>query len=145
MDKLSQLTLDKLSLDKVKNMVGEVRDTIAPRNDTEKRVYEALSNKNWGASSTLLNDIARDTYDFEKYGIVLPLIWTSLQSPSREWRKVFKWVPLRKREVSSRALPMRAVGSLLTVPCLLGPIFLKLDNSMTKRTPKSRNAFSKKL
>lgn len=39
------------------------RDTIAPRNDTEKRVYEALSNKNWGASSTLLNDIARDTYD----------------------------------------------------------------------------------
>ena len=39
------------------------RDTIAPRNDTEKRVYEALSNKNWGASSTMLNDIARDTYD----------------------------------------------------------------------------------
>lgn len=26
----------------------------------------------------------------EKYGMVLPLIWTSLQSPSREWRKVFK-------------------------------------------------------
>ncbi|CAN0042620.1 unnamed protein product, partial [Ectocarpus sp. 4 AP-2014] len=103
MDKLSQLTLDKLSLDKVKNMVGEVRDTIAPRNDTEKRVYEALSNKNWGASSTLLNDIARDTYDFEKYGIVLPLIWTSLQSPSREWRKVFKALCLLEHLIKNGA------------------------------------------
>ena len=39
---------------------------VAGKNDTEKRVYEALSNKNWGTSSTILNDIARDSYDFEK-------------------------------------------------------------------------------
>ncbi|CBJ27650.1 conserved unknown protein [Ectocarpus siliculosus] len=78
--------------------------TPLPRaNDTEKRVYEALSNKNWGASSTLLNDIARDTYDFEKYGIVLPLIWTSLQSPSREWRKVFKALCLLEHLIKNGA------------------------------------------
>jgi ENTH domain len=39
---------------------------VAGKNDTEKRVYEALSNKNWGTSSTILNDIARDSYDIEK-------------------------------------------------------------------------------
>ncbi|RYG59931.1 hypothetical protein EON64_19730 [archaeon] len=27
------------------------------------KVYEALSSKNWGASSTLMNDIANETHD----------------------------------------------------------------------------------
>jgi hypothetical protein len=31
--------------------------------DVEKKLEEALSNKNWGASSTLLNEIAQLTYD----------------------------------------------------------------------------------
>ena len=36
---------------------------VKPKNDTEKRVYEALSGDNWGASSTTLNEIAQDTFD----------------------------------------------------------------------------------
>ena len=31
--------------------------------ETEKKIAEALSNKNWGASSTTLNEIAQITYD----------------------------------------------------------------------------------
>ena len=31
--------------------------------DLEKRLLEALSGENWGASSSLLNHIAQDTYD----------------------------------------------------------------------------------
>jgi hypothetical protein len=31
--------------------------------DVEKKMEEALSNKNWGASSTLLNEISQLTYD----------------------------------------------------------------------------------
>ena len=31
--------------------------------ETERKIDEALSNKNWGASSTLLNEIAQITYD----------------------------------------------------------------------------------
>lgn len=37
-----------------------------PKNDVEVRVYEVLSHKNWGASSTLMNEIAQDTFDYER-------------------------------------------------------------------------------
>ncbi len=36
---------------------------VVPKTEVEKRMYEAISNKNWGASSTLMNQIAADTYD----------------------------------------------------------------------------------
>lgn len=36
---------------------------VKPKNETERRMGEALSNENWGASSTLLNEIAQDTFD----------------------------------------------------------------------------------
>jgi epsin len=47
-------------------MVDEAKNQIVPRTEMEKRMHEALSNKNWGASSTLMNQIASDTYDYEK-------------------------------------------------------------------------------
>ncbi|KAJ1436875.1 hypothetical protein B484DRAFT_392985 [Ochromonadaceae sp. CCMP2298] len=47
----------------LKNALDEVRVQVYAKNDTEKKVYDALSSKNWGASSTLLNDIAADTMD----------------------------------------------------------------------------------
>jgi hypothetical protein len=31
--------------------------------ETDKKLEEALSNKNWGASSTLLNELAQLTYE----------------------------------------------------------------------------------
>ncbi|CAN0336310.1 unnamed protein product, partial [Phaeothamnion confervicola] len=70
------------------------KDTALAKTDTEKRVVEVLSNKNWGASSSLMNDIAKDTYDYEKYGTIMQCIWTALESNNREWRKVFKALSL---------------------------------------------------
>lgn len=39
---------------------------VKPKNDVEARVYEVLSHKNWGASTTLMNEIAQDTFDYER-------------------------------------------------------------------------------
>lgn len=55
-----------INLESLKNMVDEAKNQIVPRTEMEKRMHEALSNKNWGASSTLMNQIASDTYDYEK-------------------------------------------------------------------------------
>ena len=46
-----------------------------PKTETETKMYEILSHKNWGASSSLMNEIARDTYDFDKFGIITTLLW----------------------------------------------------------------------
>ncbi|EJK62095.1 hypothetical protein THAOC_17306 [Thalassiosira oceanica] len=39
---------------------------VKPKNEVEARVYEVLSHKNWGASSTLMNEIAQFTFDYER-------------------------------------------------------------------------------
>ncbi len=82
--------MDKLNFDKFRNAVDDVKNKVLAENDSERRVCEALSNKNWGASSTLMNDIARDTYDFQMYGPIMSILWSALEAPKREWRKVFK-------------------------------------------------------
>ena len=107
----------------IKNQLDEVRAQVYPRNETERKVYEALSSKNWlvqwqwqpiqisssdsnchiviefilhlnifvrlllpfslwnrGASTTLLNDIAAESLDYEKYNIITNLIWANLES-----------------------------------------------------------------
>lgn len=70
------------SLSALKNTLDEVRVQVYPKNETEKKVaieilclclllylivlaqvYEALSSKNYGASSTQMSDIAADTFD----------------------------------------------------------------------------------
>ncbi len=82
--------MDKLNFDKIRNAVDDIKNKVLAENDSERRVCEALSNKNWGASSTLMNDIARDTYDFQMYGPIMSILWSALEAPKREWRKVFK-------------------------------------------------------
>lgn len=79
--------MSNFSLASLKNVAEELRAQVYPKNDTEKKVnyiltrshliglvsntlfgmfqvYEAISAlTNWGASTTLLSDIAGDTYD----------------------------------------------------------------------------------
>jgi hypothetical protein len=50
-----------LSLAGIKNSLDEVRAQYYPKNETEKKVYDALSSANWGASTTQLNEIAADS------------------------------------------------------------------------------------
>ena len=46
---------------------------VKPKNDVEARVYEVLSHKNWGASTTLMNEIAQDTFDYERCKLCIRL------------------------------------------------------------------------
>eukprot|EP00639_Heterosigma_akashiwo_P013657 CAMPEP_0206368936 /NCGR_PEP_ID=MMETSP0294-20121207/4985_1 /ASSEMBLY_ACC=CAM_ASM_000327 /TAXON_ID=39354 /ORGANISM="Heterosigma akashiwo, Strain CCMP2393" /LENGTH=211 /DNA_ID=CAMNT_0053815569 /DNA_START=77 /DNA_END=709 /DNA_ORIENTATION=- len=94
MNKFSIDKLKNLTLDDVKNIAQDVAINVKPKNDTEKRVHEALSNQNWGASSTLMQEIAKDTFDYEKYPQITKLIWQALDSPGRAWRSVFKGLSL---------------------------------------------------
>eukprot|EP01038_Epipyxis_sp_PR26KG_P012250 gene12250-16423_t len=82
--------VSNFSLATIKNSLDEVRAQVYPRNETERKVYDALSSKNWGASSTLLNDIASD----EKYNIIVNLIWSNLEGEGKTWKHIFKTLTL---------------------------------------------------
>jgi len=86
--------MNNLSMATIKNSIDEVRAQVYPRNETERKVYEALSSKNWGASTTLMNSIAGDTGDYEKFGIIMSLIWSNIENDGKSWKQVFKALTL---------------------------------------------------
>jgi hypothetical protein len=58
-------------------------------------VYECLSHKNWGASSSLMHEIARDTFDAERFYIITRLMWEGLENQRpAAWKIVFKALTL---------------------------------------------------
>lgn len=68
---------------------------VKPKTDVEARVYEVLSHKNWGSSSSLLHEIARDTFDADRFYVITRLMWENMegQRPAA-WRVVFKGLTL---------------------------------------------------
>jgi len=87
--------MDYLNVDKIRNMAEDAFNQAKPKTETEAKLYEVLSHKNWGSSSTLMNDIARETYDYDKFGIISTVMWESMegQRPAA-WRVVFKGLTL---------------------------------------------------
>ena len=75
-----------------------------PKTDVEARVYEVLSHKNWGSSSSLMNEIARDTFDGERFYIVTRLMWEGMENQRpAAWRVVFKALNLLDHLVKNGA------------------------------------------
>mmetsp|Transcript_28506 Transcript_28506/g.59500 ORF Transcript_28506/g.59500 Transcript_28506/m.59500 type:complete len:688 (-) Transcript_28506:829-2892(-) len=89
------MDLSTFSIDKIRNLAEDAFNQAKPKTETEAKLYEILSHKNWGSSSTLLNEIARDTYDYDKFGIITTVMWESMegQRPAA-WRVVFKGLSL---------------------------------------------------
>lgn len=84
-----------LNIDKVRNLAEDAFNQVKPKTDVEVRVYEVLSHKNWGASGTLMNEIAQDTFDYERFLIVTKLMWEAIETPRPSaWRVIFKGLTL---------------------------------------------------
>ncbi|CAH0479053.1 unnamed protein product [Peronospora belbahrii] len=88
--------MDRFALDKIKNVMDDAKSAVKAKmgTDVERKIEEALSNKNWGASSTLLNEISQLTYDFESYGVIMRKIWEAMDAEGRQWRSVYKALSL---------------------------------------------------
>ncbi len=70
----------------------------------EARVYEVLSHKNWGASGSLMNEIARDTADQERFYVVTRMMWDGMENQRpAAWRVVFKALTLLEYLVKNGA------------------------------------------
>jgi len=97
MDFIKDLTIDNL-----RNAAEDAFNQAKPKSDLEARVYDVLSHKNWGSSSTMMNQIAGDTYDFDKYPVVAKLMWESMENQRpAAWRVVFKGLTLLEHLVKN--------------------------------------------
>jgi len=62
--------------------------------ELEKKVKDATSNENWGTSSTVKNEIADATHNYEGFREIMALLWKRLSEKDNNWRIVFKSLDL---------------------------------------------------
>ena len=78
----------------VAKAMGKEALTKVTGTELEKRIAEACSNKPWGASSTMLAEIAQSTYDYQEYPVVMQNVWKRVNESGRNWRIVYKALTL---------------------------------------------------
>ncbi|KAK7528274.1 uncharacterized protein IWZ02DRAFT_486355 [Phyllosticta citriasiana] len=85
-DKVSNLTVYDL-----KAGVRKVQNAVMNYTEMEAKVREATNNEPWGASSSLMQEIANGTYNYQLLNEIMPMIYKRFTEKSaEEWRQIYK-------------------------------------------------------
>ena len=68
--------------------------TLVAGSELEKKLCEACSNEPWGASGTMLAELARATFSYDDFKTVMAFVWKNTQLTGSLWRVVYKTLNL---------------------------------------------------
>ncbi|PWY78589.1 ENTH-domain-containing protein [Aspergillus sclerotioniger CBS 115572] len=89
-DQVSNLTLYDL-----KAGVRKVQNAVMNYTEMEAKVREATNNEPWGASNTLMHEIASGTHSYQLLNEIMPMIYKRFtDKTSEEWRQIYKALQL---------------------------------------------------
>ncbi|KAI1432856.1 hypothetical protein GGR50DRAFT_671996 [Xylaria sp. CBS 124048] len=89
-DQVSNLTLYD-----IKAGVRKVQNAVMNYTEMEAKVREATNNEPWGASSTLMQEIANGTFNYQTLNEIMPMIYRRFTEKSaEEWRQIYKSLQL---------------------------------------------------
>ncbi|KAL8673424.1 MAG: hypothetical protein Q9168_002167 [Polycauliona sp. 1 TL-2023] len=89
-DQVSNLTLYDL-----KAGVRKVQNAVMNYTEMESKVREATNNEPWGASSSLMQEIANATHSYQLLNEIMPMIYKRFTEKSaEEWRQIYKGLQL---------------------------------------------------
>lgn len=89
-DQVSNLTLYDL-----KAGVRKVQNAVMNYTEMEAKVREATNNEPWGASSTLMQEIANGTHNYHLLSEIMPMIYKRFtEKTAEEWRQIYKALQL---------------------------------------------------
>ncbi|KAI7903841.1 uncharacterized protein BX663DRAFT_452447, partial [Cokeromyces recurvatus] len=75
----------------VKDVVNKLKSVVLNYTEMETKVHEATSNDPWGASSTLMQEIAQGTYNYQYFNEIMPTIYRRFtEKESKQWRQIYK-------------------------------------------------------
>ncbi|MCJ1381711.1 Epsin-3, clathrin recruitment and traffic between the Golgi and endosome [Xylographa soralifera] len=84
-----------LSLYDLKAGVRKVQNAVMNYTEMEAKVREATNNEPWGASSTLMQEIANGTYSYQLLNEIMPMIYKRFtEKAAEEWRQIYKGLQL---------------------------------------------------
>ncbi|KAI0474146.1 ENTH-domain-containing protein [Xylariaceae sp. FL0804] len=89
-DQVSNLTLYDL-----KAGVRKVQNAVMNFTEMEAKVREATNNEPWGASSSLMQEIANGTFNYQTLNEIMPMIYRRFtEKAAEEWRQIYKSLQL---------------------------------------------------
>lgn len=97
MDRLESLgnTLSQISLYDIKSMYNQAKNVVLNVSEMEAKVREATNDDPWGASSTLMQEIAQGTFNFQHFNEIMPSIYSRfMEKEARQWRQIYKSLQL---------------------------------------------------
>ncbi|KAF2729318.1 ENTH-domain-containing protein [Polyplosphaeria fusca] len=89
-DQVSNLTLYDL-----KAGVRKVQNAVMNYTEMESKVREATNNEPWGASSSIMQEIANGTFNYQTLNEIMPMIYKRFtEKAAEEWRQIYKALQL---------------------------------------------------
>ncbi|KAI9261723.1 hypothetical protein BY458DRAFT_515719 [Sporodiniella umbellata] len=75
----------------VKDAINKVRNVVLNYTEMEAKVHEATNNERWGASTTLLQEIANGTHNYQYFNEIMPTIYKRFtEKEPKQWRQIYK-------------------------------------------------------
>ncbi|KAG9046317.1 N-acetyl-glucosamine-6-phosphate deacetylase [Tulasnella sp. UAMH 9824] len=97
MDRLEGLVsaASQLTMYDIKSMYNQAKNVVLNISEMEAKVQEATNDDPWGASSTLMQEIAQGTFNFQQFNEIMPCIYSRfMEKEAKEWRQIYKALQL---------------------------------------------------
>ncbi|GLB38596.1 putative epsin N-terminal homology (ENTH) domain containing protein [Lyophyllum shimeji] len=97
MDRLESLsnTISQITLYDIKAAYNQAKNVVLNISEMEAKVREATNEDPWGASSTLMQEIAQGTFTFQHFNEIMPCIYSRfMEKEARQWRQIYKALQL---------------------------------------------------
>ncbi|CAL1713576.1 unnamed protein product [Somion occarium] len=97
MDRLESLgsTLSQITLYDIKSMYNQAKNVVLNVSEMEAKVRDATNDEPWGASSTLMQEIAQGTFNFQNFNEIMPCIYARfMEKEAKQWRQIYKALQL---------------------------------------------------
>ncbi|EKJ70594.1 hypothetical protein NXS19_000946 [Fusarium pseudograminearum] len=88
-------TVSNLTLYDLKAGFRKAQNAVMNFTEMEAKVREATNNEPWGASSTLMQEIANGTFNYQTLNEIMPMIYRRFtEKAAEEWRQIYKALQL---------------------------------------------------
>ncbi|PHH73685.1 hypothetical protein CDD82_5324 [Ophiocordyceps australis] len=88
-------TVSNLTLYDIKAGFRKAQNAVMNYTEMEAKVREATNNEPWGSSTTLMQEIANGTFNYQTLNEIMPMIYRRFTEKSaEEWRQIYKALQL---------------------------------------------------
>ncbi|KAI0785106.1 hypothetical protein C8Q75DRAFT_776004 [Abortiporus biennis] len=97
MERLESLgnALSQITMYDIKSMYNQAKNVVLNVSEMEAKVREATNDEPWGASSTLMQEIAQGTFNFQNFNEIMPSIYARfMEKEAKQWRQIYKALQL---------------------------------------------------